>query len=191
MTTQTVHHYSFLFVSNIQPGHTSHSLLWIITFDSQVICYYMNALFQKSIVMYLLTGTNKGIRSLLEESLLITREMLREAQLAYPRNTVRNYNLRENLFLMIPSLKLSSLWNSILCDWFSVKSYRNIVKWGFYVVIHLLMQVLQSLKSKMLDLARALQSYIHCHVTVSFSNLQQTRAKIARQVGGYIWRQNG
>lgn len=47
------------------------------------------------------------------------------------------------------------------------------------------MQVLQSLKSKMLDFARALQSYIHCHITVSFSYLQQTKAKITRQVGAY------
>ncbi|XP_074525189.1 kinesin-like protein KIF14 isoform X2 [Halichoeres trimaculatus] len=68
----------------------------------------------KSIVMNLLKGTSKGIRSLLEESLIITREMLREAQLAPPRN-----------------------------------------------------QVLQSLKSKTLNLARALQSYIHCHITES------------------------
>lgn len=30
------------------------------------------------------------------------------------------------------------------------------------------MQLLQSLKSKMLDLARALQSYMHHHITVSF-----------------------
>lgn len=69
---------------------------------------------KQSIVMYLLKGTSKGIRSLLEESLIITREMLREAQLAYPRN-----------------------------------------------------QVLQSLKSKTLDLARALQSFMHCHITES------------------------
>ncbi|XP_070765360.1 kinesin-like protein KIF14 [Enoplosus armatus] len=67
---------------------------------------------KESIVMCLLKGTNKGVRSLLEESLTITREMLREAQLAYPRNPV-----------------------------------------------------LQSLKSKTLDLARALQSYMHCHIT--------------------------
>ncbi|XP_060889796.1 kinesin-like protein KIF14 [Labrus mixtus] len=67
---------------------------------------------KKSIVMCLLKGTNKGVHSLLEESLTITREMLREAQLAYPRN-----------------------------------------------------QVLQSLKSKMLDLARAMQNFIHIHIT--------------------------
>ncbi|XP_071342044.1 kinesin-like protein KIF14 [Trachinotus anak] len=65
-----------------------------------------------STVMCLLKGTNKGVRSLLEESLTITREMLREAQLAYPSNPV-----------------------------------------------------LQSLKSKTLDLARALQSYMHCHIS--------------------------
>ncbi|KAM9357515.1 kinesin-like protein KIF14 [Symphorus nematophorus] len=64
-----------------------------------------------SIVLCLLKGTSKGIRSLLEESLTITREMLREAQLAYPRNPV-----------------------------------------------------LQSLKSKTLDCAHALQNYMHCHI---------------------------
>lgn len=46
--------------------------------------------FQQSVVTCLLKGTNKGVRSLLEESLTITREMLREAQLAYPRNPVRD-----------------------------------------------------------------------------------------------------
>ncbi|XP_051233248.1 kinesin-like protein KIF14 [Dicentrarchus labrax] len=66
---------------------------------------------KQSIVMCLLKGTKKGVHSLLEDSLIITREMLREAQLSYPRNPV-----------------------------------------------------LQSLKSKMLDLARALQSYMHCHI---------------------------
>ncbi|XP_034560171.1 kinesin-like protein KIF14 isoform X2 [Notolabrus celidotus] len=69
---------------------------------------------KQSIITYLLKGTSKGIYSLLEESLIITREMLRDAQLAYPRN-----------------------------------------------------QVLQGLKSKTLDLARALQNYMHCHVTES------------------------
>ncbi|XP_037626927.1 kinesin-like protein KIF14 [Sebastes umbrosus] len=64
-----------------------------------------------SFVMCLLRGTNKGVGSLLEESFTITREMLREAQLAYPRNPI-----------------------------------------------------LQSLKSKALDLARALQNYMHCHI---------------------------
>ncbi|KAF3690792.1 Kinesin-like protein KIF14 [Channa argus] len=39
-----------------------------------------------SMVSCLLKGTNKGIHSLLEESLIISREMLREAQLVYPRN---------------------------------------------------------------------------------------------------------
>ncbi|XP_030290003.1 kinesin-like protein KIF14 [Sparus aurata] len=66
---------------------------------------------KQSVIMCLLKGTGKGIRSLIEESLTITREMLREAQLAYPRNPV-----------------------------------------------------LQSLKSKTVDLARALQSYMHCHI---------------------------
>ncbi|XP_026201774.1 kinesin-like protein KIF14 [Anabas testudineus] len=73
-----------------------------------------------SMVLYLLKGTNKGIRSLLEENLTITREMLREAQLAYPRNTV-----------------------------------------------------LQSLKSKTLDLARALQNYMHCHIMERESDLEE------------------
>ncbi|KAF1385577.1 hypothetical protein PFLUV_G00109210 [Perca fluviatilis] len=66
---------------------------------------------KESVVMCLLRGTDKGVGSLLEESLTITSEMLREAQLAYPRNPV-----------------------------------------------------LQSLKSKTLDLARALQNYMHCHI---------------------------
>ncbi|XP_039985458.1 kinesin-like protein KIF14 [Xiphias gladius] len=84
-----------------------------------VTCMPLNALElgaqatgKPSMVECLLKGTNKGVRSLLEESLTITREMLREAQLAYPRNPV-----------------------------------------------------LQSLKSKTLDLARALQSYVHCHIS--------------------------
>ncbi|XP_023146712.2 kinesin-like protein KIF14 [Amphiprion ocellaris] len=67
---------------------------------------------KQSLATCLLKGTNKGIRSLLEESLTITREMLRDAQLAYPRNPV-----------------------------------------------------LQSLKSKTLDLACALQSYMHYHIS--------------------------
>ncbi|XP_031715464.1 kinesin-like protein KIF14 [Anarrhichthys ocellatus] len=67
---------------------------------------------KQSFVMCLVSGTNMGVGSLLEESLFITREMLREAQLAYPRNPV-----------------------------------------------------LQSLKSKALDLARALQNYMRCHIT--------------------------
>ncbi|XP_061739305.1 kinesin-like protein KIF14 [Nerophis ophidion] len=41
-----------------------------------------------SIVEYLLKGAIKGVHSLLEASLIITREMLRDAQLAYPRNPV-------------------------------------------------------------------------------------------------------
>lgn len=48
-------------------------------------------------VLCLLRGTNKGIRSLLEESLTISKEMLREAQLAYPRNPVRNHNYLLNV----------------------------------------------------------------------------------------------
>ncbi|XP_069377966.1 kinesin-like protein KIF14 [Paralichthys olivaceus] len=73
-----------------------------------------------SMTMCVLKGTNRGIRSLLEESLTITREMLRDAQLAYPRNPV-----------------------------------------------------LQSLKSKMLDLARALQSYMHCHISERESDSEE------------------
>uniref|UniRef100_A0A671Z4K9 Kinesin-like protein KIF14 n=1 Tax=Sparus aurata TaxID=8175 RepID=A0A671Z4K9_SPAAU len=38
------------------------------------------------------------------------------------------------------------------------------------LVFHLCLQVLQSLKSKTVDLARALQSYMHCHIAVSFSS---------------------
>ncbi|XP_044218088.1 kinesin-like protein KIF14 [Thunnus albacares] len=68
----------------------------------------------------LLRGTNKGVRSLVEESLTISREMLREAQLSYPRNPV-----------------------------------------------------LQCLKSKTLDLARALQSYMYCHVTEKENDLEE------------------
>ncbi|KAL6108096.1 kif14 [Pungitius sinensis] len=66
----------------------------------------------ESFVMCLVRGTSMGVGSLLEESLSISREMLREAQLAYPRNPV-----------------------------------------------------LQGLKSKVVDLARALQNYMHCHTT--------------------------
>lgn len=44
--------------------------------------------FQPSMVLCLLKGTSKGVHSLLEENLTITREMLREAQLAYSRNSV-------------------------------------------------------------------------------------------------------
>ncbi|XP_068563242.1 kinesin-like protein KIF14 [Cebidichthys violaceus] len=67
---------------------------------------------KQSFVMRLVRGTNMGVGYLLEESLSITRETLREAQLAYPRNPV-----------------------------------------------------LQSLKSKALDLAHALQNYMRCHIT--------------------------
>ncbi|XP_022625012.1 kinesin-like protein KIF14 [Seriola dumerili] len=73
-----------------------------------------------SMAMCLLKGTNKGVHSLLEESLTITREMLREAQLAYPRNPV-----------------------------------------------------LQSLKSRTLDLARALQSYMYCQISEGESNPEE------------------
>ncbi|AWP10823.1 putative kinesin-like protein KIF14-like isoform 3 [Scophthalmus maximus] len=73
-----------------------------------------------SMTVCLLKGTNRGVRSLLEESLTVTREMLREAQLSYPRNPV-----------------------------------------------------LQSLKSKTLDLACALQSYMHCHISERESDPQE------------------
>ncbi|XP_034035899.1 kinesin-like protein KIF14 [Thalassophryne amazonica] len=63
------------------------------------------------ILVPLLKGFNKGVLCLLEEGLAVTREMLRDAQLAYPRNPV-----------------------------------------------------LQSIKSKMLDLALALQRYMQCHI---------------------------
>lgn len=45
---------------------------------------------QQSTFACLLKGTGKGIHSLLEESLIVTQEMLREAQLAYPRSPVRD-----------------------------------------------------------------------------------------------------
>ncbi|XP_041648181.1 kinesin-like protein KIF14 isoform X2 [Cheilinus undulatus] len=67
---------------------------------------------KKSIVVCLLKGANKGVCSLLEESLIIAREMLRAAQVAYPRN-----------------------------------------------------KDLQNLKSRTLDLARALQNFMHFHIT--------------------------
>ncbi|KAF0042007.1 hypothetical protein F2P81_005539 [Scophthalmus maximus] len=70
-----------------------------------------------SMTVCLLKGTNRGVRSLLEESLTVTREMLREAQLSYPRNP--------------------------------------------------------SLKSKTLDLACALQSYMHCHISERESDPQE------------------
>uniref|UniRef100_M3ZV09 Kinesin-like protein KIF14 n=1 Tax=Xiphophorus maculatus TaxID=8083 RepID=M3ZV09_XIPMA len=44
----------------------------------------------QSLLSCLLRGTRKGVRSLLEEILAITRETLRDAQLAYPRNPVRH-----------------------------------------------------------------------------------------------------
>lgn len=62
-------------------------------FSHKYALSYMVTSFQQSAVVSLLKGTNKGVRSLLEESLIIAREMLREAQLAYPRNPVRDHNL--------------------------------------------------------------------------------------------------
>nr|XP_029489417.1 uncharacterized protein LOC115109018 isoform X1 [Oncorhynchus nerka]XP_029489419.1 uncharacterized protein LOC115109018 isoform X1 [Oncorhynchus nerka]XP_029489420.1 uncharacterized protein LOC115109018 isoform X1 [Oncorhynchus nerka] len=64
----------------------------------------------RSVVLSLLEGTCKGVHSLLEEGLTISKEMLSDTQLTYPRTPV-----------------------------------------------------LQSLKSKMLDLSFPL--YIHCHMT--------------------------
>ncbi|KAM4738851.1 kinesin-like protein KIF14 [Anableps anableps] len=75
---------------------------------------------KQSLLGCLLRGTSKGVRSLLEESLAITREMVRDAQLAYPRNPV-----------------------------------------------------LQSLKSKTLDMSRALQSYIQCHISERECNVEE------------------
>ncbi|XP_068175733.1 kinesin-like protein KIF14 [Antennarius striatus] len=65
---------------------------------------------KRSIILALLKGTKMGVRSLLEKSLTLTREMLRENQVAYPRNLA-----------------------------------------------------LQSLTS-LLDLIRALQDYVQCHI---------------------------
>ncbi|CAB1314346.1 unnamed protein product [Coregonus sp. 'balchen'] len=76
---------------------------------------------KRSVVLSLLEGTCKGVHSLLEEGLTISKEMLRDAQLSYPRTLV-----------------------------------------------------LQSLKSKMLDLACALQSYIHCQMTEKDEGLERS-----------------
>lgn len=56
---------------------------------------------QTSVVSCLLKGTGKGIQSLLEESLVATREMLREAQLAYPRSPVRELNFPWSSLLLV------------------------------------------------------------------------------------------
>ncbi|XP_047442562.1 kinesin-like protein KIF14 [Mugil cephalus] len=77
---------------------------------------------KQTAVTCLLKGTDKGVRSLLEESLTVTREMLREAQLAYPRNPV-----------------------------------------------------LQSLKSKTLDAARALQNYMYGHIAERDSDPEEIK----------------
>ncbi|XP_038147695.1 kinesin-like protein KIF14 [Cyprinodon tularosa] len=73
---------------------------------------YNQATGKPSLLNCLMMGTSKGVHSLLEESLAITREMLRDAQLSYPKNPI-----------------------------------------------------LQSLKSKTLDMSRSLQSYIQCHMS--------------------------
>lgn len=110
----------------------------------------------QSVITTLLKGSNKGVRSLLEESLTISREMLREAQLAYPRNLVRDYHLA----------RLCA--SSISCD--DSKGVGRSSSRGDAVCNLFPPQVLQSLKSKAVDLARALQSYMHCHITVGSSS---------------------
>nr|XP_015826225.2 kinesin-like protein KIF14 [Nothobranchius furzeri] len=79
---------------------------------------------KKSVIFPLLKGTSKGVGSLLEENLTVAREMLREAQLAYPRAPV-----------------------------------------------------LQNLKSKAIDMARALQSYIHCHISERKPELEEAQGE--------------
>lgn len=56
---------------------------------------------QTSVVLCLLKGASNGIQSLLEESLVTAREMLREAQLAYPRSPVRDLNLPMSFLLLV------------------------------------------------------------------------------------------
>lgn len=51
--------------------------------------------------MCLLKGTSNGIQSLLQESLVTAREMLREAQLTYPRSPVRDLNLPMSFLLLV------------------------------------------------------------------------------------------
>ncbi|KAK7889810.1 hypothetical protein WMY93_025370 [Mugilogobius chulae] len=53
------------------------------------IAFAAQATDKPSVISSLLKGTSKGFQSLLEENLNMTREMLREAQLAYPQNPVR------------------------------------------------------------------------------------------------------
>lgn len=76
-------------------------LLYCVTYAEGKFCYkwliveiydfcYQSS-FRQSFVMCLVRGTSMGVGSLLEESLSISREMLREAQLAYPRNPVREH----------------------------------------------------------------------------------------------------
>lgn len=99
--------------------------------------------FQQSVIMCLLKGTGKGIRSLIEESLTITREMLREAQLAYPRNPVRDHNLAVSFvigklyynnrtswlgyitrFVCVDNLHSIIVWLN-RCYWYSISVYRS------------------------------------------------------------------
>ncbi|XP_076007312.1 kinesin-like protein KIF14 isoform X2 [Genypterus blacodes] len=90
---------------------------------------------KSSAVIILLKGTNKGIRSLLEEGLTITRGMLRDAQLAYPRTTV-----------------------------------------------------LQSLKSRTLDLACILQRYILCHITERDTDQERVAEEEDESSGSHLQR---
>ncbi|XP_035996965.1 kinesin-like protein KIF14 [Fundulus heteroclitus] len=77
---------------------------------------------KQSLLSCLQRGTSKGARSLLEESLAVTREMFRDAQLANPRDPV-----------------------------------------------------LQSLKSQTLDMSRALQSYIRCHLAERECDIEEVQ----------------
>lgn len=129
-------------------------------------------------VMCLLKGTNKGVRSLVEESLTITREMLREAQLAYPRNPVR-----DKISVAFGHIPVSFVHHPITLKWSWLKlwAYFWLITSGMCKqvflksvaitdICHLFLQVLHNLKSKTLDLACALQTYMHYHIAVSLNN---------------------
>ena len=60
---------------------------------------------QLSVNLSLLEGTNQGVRSLLVDGLTVTKEMLREAQLAYPRTPVSHG----------PPLKSQDRYNTCAC----------------------------------------------------------------------------
>ena len=116
--------------------------------------------------MCVLKGTNRGVRSLLNESLNITREMLRDAQLAYPRNPVRD----KNRLLTTLCLLLHVFYSTRIV---MIMYHECEHKCLFFLRVantdtcYLCSQVLQSLKSKMLDLSCALQRYMYCHISVS------------------------